>query len=721
LGLWENLTNYLFTGVGAQSIRAGELQQYSSWETMSPSWALTDTSTFVKEGHRKNALAYGCTEWLAREVGLAVLEAIRITSSGETVLPERDPLAVLIQRPSSRYPSQATFFRQVVRLLYVTGEAIYYKVPGEQTGRVVELQNLPSDKVAVKKNASGEKYYEYHYDPAREPKILKEDEVIFLKFDDVGSGDRGLAPLAAAAREVDVDNAAADIRKTFFEHSTMLSGLLTTEQQANEKQLKEWSAMWSARFGGPKNAGKTPALAGGLDYKETSSTPDKWAFPDVTGLSEARICSAFGLPPILVGAKIGLDRATYANYKEARSAAWEDTVVPLLNFLAESLAFALTEPGDRRSLRWNVDDVPALQEDADDREERSGRILRNGSMTINEYREAAGLDPVDDGDMYMLPQNVTLVPAGELNVDRTPEALEEGEEEEEDAEEDSAEDQEGQEEEGRSLSPRSNGDTQNGHHEHSQAGQIALATLELPAHRRAFGLDTFQRSLSRAIESVLGKQVDGIVEKLSTTLDPQNLIDLGVEAQRMAEGVLSHIRNILMASGDEAAKEVDEDNEFDAEDEEVLDYLDSAPLLLGDEMARTTRDLTGQVIEEVQAEDPDGWTTDAIAKRLREIVASRDRANLAAETETVRTANRAARLAYRQSGIESMTWRTTSAEPCEFCRSLDGKTVGVDEAFAELGEEIEGEDGGTMAVRYETLTNPPTHPRCGCYIEHERT
>jgi hypothetical protein len=314
-------------------------------------------------------------------------------------------------------------------------------------------------------------------------------------------------------------------------------------------------------------------------------------------------------------------------------------------------------------------------------------------------------------------------------VDRTPEALEEEEDEEDEGDDtqDSSEDQENQEEEGRSLSPRSNGDAQNGHHEHPQAGRLSIeqsvqtSTLELPAHRRAFGLDTLQRSLSRAIEGVLGKQVDGIVEKLSTTLDPQNLIDLGVEAQRMAEGVLSHIRNILKASGEEAAKEVDEGNEFDAEDEEVLDYLDSAPLLLGDEMARTTRDLTGQVIEEVQTEDPDGWTTDAIAKRLREIVASRDRANLAAETETVRTANRAARLAYRQSGVESMTWRTTSAEPCEFCRSLDGKTVGVDEAFAELGEEIQGEDGGTMTVRYETLTNPPTHPRCGCYVEHERT
>jgi len=45
----------------------------------------------------------------------------------------------------------------------------------------------------------------------------------------------------------------------------------------------------------------------------------------------------------------------------------------------------------------------------------------------------------------------------------------------------------------------------------------------------------------------------------------------------------------------------------------------------------------------------------------------------------------------------------------------------MDEVDAELGDEIEGEDGGTMTVSYETLTNHPVHLRCGCYGEHERS
>jgi hypothetical protein len=41
--------------------------------------------------------------------------------------------------------------------------------------------------------------------------------------------------------------------------------------------------------------------------------------------------------------------------------------------------------------------------------------------------------------------------------------------------------------------------------------------------------------------------------------------------------------------------------------------------------------------------------------------------------------------------------------------------------FAELGDETEGEDKGTMTVSYEILTNPPVQSRRGCYVEYERS
>jgi hypothetical protein len=47
--------------------------------------------------------------------------------------------------------------------------------------------------------------------------------------------------------------------------------------------------------------------------------------------------------------------------------------------------------------------------------------------------------------------------------------------------------------------------------------------------------------------------------------------------------------------------------------------------------------------------------------------------------------------------------------------------AGMVEVFAELGDEIERGNRGTMTISYETLTNHPVHPHCGCYVEHERS
>ena len=52
-------------------------------------------------------------------------------------------------------------------------------------------------------------------------------------------------------------------------------------------------------------------------------------------LQSARdICSAFGVPPMLVGVQ---GDATYANFKEARLALWEDTILPLVDNMVDGL------------------------------------------------------------------------------------------------------------------------------------------------------------------------------------------------------------------------------------------------------------------------------------------------------------------------------------------------------------------------------------------------
>lgn len=58
-------------------------------------------------------------------------------------------------------------------------------------------------------------------------------------------------------------------------------------------------------------------------------------------------------------------------------------------------------------------------------------------------------------------------------------------------------------------------------------------------------------------------------------------------------------------------------------------------------------------------------------------------------------------------------------DSCEFCRAMEGKSVGITEAFVEKGGQIDGVDGGTLTNNFVTMDVPTAHSNCGCYTTYE--
>lgn len=424
MSILSDIGRYLRTGVVSrppQRLSVGAApasKRYSTLETLTPSYSLVDPESYVRDGFRRNALVHRCVELVAGAVAEPRIIALRRASSrsskaGEPETEEElappDPLAELVARPSSEYPTQTRFIRQVVRHLLLAGEAIIYKVPGERTGATVELQLLRPDKVEVTRGSSGERVYVYRPDGNVRGTRLSAEQVMHTKLDDPLNADRGLPPLAAAARETDSDNEAADFRKAFFENGAMVSGILSTDHEATPEQLEKWTVMWRERYSGAAKAGRTPALAGGLTYQPVGAKPGEISFGELTSLSELRICQAFGVPPALAYAQMGIQRLTYNNYQQARRALWEEAASPLLGMICEELTAGLTEPAEGKRIGADKSKVPALQEDADAVAKRFSRALSDGAVTVNEYREKLGLEPVEDGNVLYRPANVEIV------------------------------------------------------------------------------------------------------------------------------------------------------------------------------------------------------------------------------------------------------------------------------------------------------------------------
>jgi len=106
----------------------------------------------------------------------------------------------------------------------------------------------------------------------------------------------------------------------------------------------------------------------------------------------------------------------------------------------------------------------------------------------------------------------------------------------------------------------------------------------------------------------------------------------------------------------------------------------------------------------------DSWSTIVGDKKTR--------AAMIARTEVIRASNRASNLVYKLSGVvDSKEWLTTKDDrACVWCLSLDGKYVGLDENFFNLGDSLTV-DGRTLNFDYSDVDGPPAHVSCRCFVD----
>src|SRR3546814_7284506 len=81
--------------------------------------------------------------------------------------------------------------------------------------------------------------------------------------------------------------------------------------------------------------------------------------------------------------------------------AWENGVLPFCRLAADELKRSLLPQFgkvDGLDVFWDTSDVPAMQEDEDQKAERWGKIFEAGMVQLYEAREALGMEADDSQD-----------------------------------------------------------------------------------------------------------------------------------------------------------------------------------------------------------------------------------------------------------------------------------------------------------------------------------
>ena len=339
---------------------------------------------------------------LANAIATAPIKAYRDVDGQLEEQPEH-PLRQLMRFPN-RAQSEAEFLNTIAKIAAVAGFVVCWKVRGGG-GRVLELQPLRSDWLTPVPRGDGIDHdWRYTLPDGARYHLDAEDVVPWTFESDPRLSPCGVPPLAAALREVGIAGELATFVKSFFERGAVpYFGLILDPEADFDAGEAEALRQKFIDRSGLQHAVDPVILQSIKDVKKLGVDLNELAASEIRNLTQVDICTAFGVPPILVGIQAGLDASTYSNYGQARRAFYEDTIIPLWSRLDGALSRSLLpEFADAGlDLAFDLADVPALRDDEDAAWARANLAVMGGWATVADARRAVGLPELPGTDVFL--------------------------------------------------------------------------------------------------------------------------------------------------------------------------------------------------------------------------------------------------------------------------------------------------------------------------------
>lgn len=377
-----------------------------------PVWTEVDFENLAREGFNKNVWVYRCVMEIAKAGSNIPIILYRRNSRGDLKEIENHSILELLKRPNT-HMSQQEFMENVIAFSQLAGNSyVHHNGPNGKPPR--ELWVLRPDRMKVIPDRN-ELIRGYQYEVNGQTANLKRKEVSHIKLFSALDDYYGMSPIQVGARSIDLDNFSNDWNASLLQNGARPSGAMVTEGTLGDSEYNRLQKAIDEKYAGSKNAGKPMLLEGGLDWKEMSLSPQEMDYIETKSMTRLEICSAFGVPPEIVGDH---EHATYSNYQEARKGFYQDTVIPVVNKVLDVFNVDLVPKfDDRLFLAIDRSKIDALQEDRDKVYERAIKAVEAGLLEVNEGREHMGYEAIEGGNVRFMPQG--KIPVGEDAPDLT--------------------------------------------------------------------------------------------------------------------------------------------------------------------------------------------------------------------------------------------------------------------------------------------------------------
>lgn len=309
---------------------------------------------------------------------------------------QNHPLLELIESPHPEYTAN-DFVQYGVSRLKLSGAAYAIKIRGSSKKKIVQLWPIPSAWVTPVKPRRGDEL-QGGFKIQGFSEIVPNEDMIVWRMINPATTNTGASSLGACWRDYRLD-VEREIYMAEMLANMKMPGMVVSPKEGvtlSEKQVKDLQAVLDERTG-RGNRGNVLALLRSADVQIVNPLGD-FDWPGITSLVETRICAAFGVPPIVIHSRAGLDRATYSNYKQAREAFYQETMIPTWDLLADGLTLGLLrKEGDFKfKFRYRWDELPFMRVEKNLGVQLSLQEFTSGVISRDEARLEIGYEADPD-------------------------------------------------------------------------------------------------------------------------------------------------------------------------------------------------------------------------------------------------------------------------------------------------------------------------------------
>ncbi|MDO9655810.1 phage portal protein [Glaesserella parasuis] len=332
---------------------------------------------------------------IAQAVASMPCYLFEVTADGRKRI-ENHSVEYLLNEMPNRNQTPYQLKEVMMRHLLLNGNA-YAVIGWNNKGQPETLTPFPPYSVNVQRTLKGDYLYQIT-DLNGKVKNYFQDEILHLRHAS-NDGFMGRSPIAVCREAVGLGLAQQRHGSAVMKNGLMAGGIVTTSEWLDQtKGQKALEAL--KRYQGAKNAGKTPLLEGGMDYKQLGMSNQDAEWLGSRKFTIEDIARIFNISPIFLQ---DYSHSSYANFSEASRAFLGQTLRPhLVNFeqqLKDALMIDLTSKSRKRYvIEFDTSDL--LRTNQQERFASYDTAIKCGILSPNEARKREGLLPYVGGDEF---------------------------------------------------------------------------------------------------------------------------------------------------------------------------------------------------------------------------------------------------------------------------------------------------------------------------------